>query len=127
MSVSESIRTGMRQTNELFDSAVVKSREIDALDKIYTADASILPPGAEQIQGRAGIKDFWQQAIAALGIVEAKLTTVDAQMAGDYVIETGSAELTIDGGRTLTGKYVVQWKKEDGAWKWHIDIWNMNQ
>jgi ketosteroid isomerase-like protein len=23
-------------------------------------------------------------------------------------------------------KYVVYWRQEDGRWKWHVDIWNMN-
>ena len=53
MSIPESVRTGMQQTNDLFGSAVVKNREIDALDNIYTVDARILPPGADSIQGRA--------------------------------------------------------------------------
>jgi hypothetical protein len=56
MSLPESVRTGMQRTNDLFGSAVVKNREIDALDNIYTVDARILPPGADSIQGRAQIK-----------------------------------------------------------------------
>jgi ketosteroid isomerase-like protein len=127
MSIPESVRTGMQQTNDLFGSAVVRNREIDALDNIYTVDARILPPGADLIQGRAQIKGFWQQAIASLGVRDAKLTTVDAQALGDGVIEVGRADLTLDQGQTLTGKYVVHWKEEDGMWKWHTDIWNMNQ
>ena len=27
-------------------------------------------------------------------------------------------------GFVTIAKYVVHWKQEDGAWKWHIDIWN---
>jgi ketosteroid isomerase-like protein len=127
MSLPESVRTGMQRTNDLFGSAVVKNREIDALDNIYTVDARILPPGADSIQGRAQIKGFWQQVIAGLGVRDAKLTTVDAQAAGDSVIEVGRADLTLDEGQILAVKYVVQWKEEDGIWKWHTDIWNMNQ
>ena len=107
--------------------AVVTNREINALDNIYTVDARILPPGADSIQGRAQIKGFWQQAIAGLGVRDAKLTTVDAQAAGDSVIEVCRADLTLDAGQILTVKYVVHWKEEDGMWKWHTDIWNMNQ
>ena len=25
---------------------------------------------------------------------------------------------------TMSVKYVVVWKRENGAWKWHVDIWN---
>src|SRR5260370_33338905 len=113
MSIPESVRTGMQQTNDLFGSAVVRNREIDALDNIYTVDARILPPGADLIQGRAQIKSFWQQAIARLGVRDAKLTTVDAQALGDGGIEVGRADLPLDQGQTLTGKYVVHWKAED--------------
>jgi len=127
MSVPQAVQSAMQQTNDLFCSAVVKNRQIDALDNIYTADARILPPGAELVQGRAQIKDFWEQAIAALAVADATLATVDAETAGDSVIEIGRADLTLEGGQKVAVKYVVQWKQEDGKWKWHTDIWNMNQ
>lgn len=127
MSIPESVRTSMQQTNALFGSAVVKNREIDALDNIYTADARILPPGADLIQGRSQIKNFWKQAIVGLGVKDAKLSTVDAEAAGNTVVEVGRADLTLEGGQTLAVKYVVHWKEEDGIWKWHTDIWNLNQ
>jgi ketosteroid isomerase-like protein len=127
MSIPESVRSGMQQANDLFSSAVVRNRQIDALDNIYTVDARILPPGADLIQGLPQIKSFWQQAIVGLAVKDAKLTTVDAQMVGDSVIEVGRADLILDGGQTVAAKYVVHWIQEDGTWKWHTDIWNMNQ
>jgi len=127
MSVSEAMQAGMAQTNLLFGSAVVRERKIDALNDIYTVDATILPPGADLIQGRDPIKRFWQQAIEGLGLKDAKLTSLNVQAAGDGAVEVGRAELTLSDGQTLAGKYVVHWKQEDGRWKWHTDIWNMNQ
>lgn len=79
------------------------------------------------IQGRAQIKDFWKQAIVSLGVKDAKLSSVHAEAAGDTVVEVGRADLTLEGGQTLAVKYVVHWKQEDGIWKWHTDIWNLNQ
>ena len=29
-------------------------------------------------------------------------------------------------GQTVTVKYVVHSKQEDGGWKWRVDIWNTN-
>jgi ketosteroid isomerase-like protein len=127
MSIPDAARTAMQQTNALFESSVVRNREFGALDFVYTADARILPPGADLIQGRAAIKQFWEQAIASLTIKEAKLSTVDAEEAGTNIIEIGRAELTLEGGNVIAVKYVVQWKEEDGTWKWHTDIWNTNQ
>jgi ketosteroid isomerase-like protein len=127
MSVPESIRTTMQQTNGLFDSAVIKKHNYDALDKIYTADARILPPGAPQIHGRSNIKEFWQNAIPALGVVGLTLSTEDAHMAGDSIVEVGRGDLVLGNGQTVAVKYVVLWKQEGGAWKWHTDIWNTNE
>jgi len=79
------------------------------------------------VEGREHIKSFWKQAIAAMGATSVKLTTVDAEAAGDSVVEVGRADLTVAGGQVVTVKYVVQWKQEDGTWKWHVDIWNPNQ
>jgi ketosteroid isomerase-like protein len=126
MPVPDAIVAAMRQTNELFSNQVSINRNMDALDKVYTADARILPPGAPIIQGRQNIKEFWRQAVAAMDVKTVTLSTVDAQAAGDSVIEIGRAEITNPAGVT-TVKYVVHWKQEDGLWKWQTDIWNMDQ
>ncbi len=79
------------------------------------------------IQGVAGIKTFWMQAITGLDVKDATLATVSAEMAGQDVVEIGRAELSLAGGQSVPVKYVVHWKQHDGKWKWHTDIWNMNQ
>jgi ketosteroid isomerase-like protein len=127
VSLSDSILKGMRETNELFCSKVVRLRDMSALDNVYTPDAHILPPGADMIQGIAGIKSFWLSAITGLDVKDASLTTVSAESAGDTVVEIGRAELTLAGGQKVPVKYVVHWKRDRDAWKWHTDIWNMNQ
>ena len=127
VNVSETVLAAMRRTNELFDREVVTKQNIDALDRVYTTNARILPPGAPMVEGREPIKAFWRQAIAAMGVTGAKLSTVDAEAAGDGVVEIGRADLTVAGNQIVTVKYVVHWKQEDGTWKWHVDIWNPNQ
>jgi ketosteroid isomerase-like protein len=125
--VSDAILAAMRETNVIFDKQVIQPANCDALDRVYTAQARILPPGAPMIVGREAIKGFWKQAIAGLGLKSVKLSTVEAEMAGDSVVEIGSADLKVGDGSIVTIKYVVQWKQEDGAWKWNVDIWNPNQ
>jgi ketosteroid isomerase-like protein len=127
MNVSEQVRVAMRQTNELFNTEIVKNGNIGALDSIYTPDARILPPGTAMIEGLENIKTFWQQAIAAMSIKAATLSTVHAEYLGDRVFEIGRADLNLADGQTVTVKYVVLWKRESGKWKWHVDIWNPNQ
>jgi ketosteroid isomerase-like protein len=127
MSLSDSIVKGMRETNELFCSRAVRMRDMTALDHVYTPDAQILPPGSDMIQGIAGIKSFWLSAINSLDVKNASLSTVSAESAGDTVVEIGRAELTLAGGQKVPVKYVVHWKRDGERWKWHTDIWNMNQ
>ena len=78
------------------------------------------------VEGRQAIKAFWKQAIAAMGATSAKLATVSAESAGEGVVEVGRADITA-GAQTVTVKYVVHWKQEDGVWKWDVDIWNLNE
>jgi len=120
------IHQDLRETNRVFEEEVVRKGNYDALDRVYTADASILPPGADLISGREAIKSFWKSAIAALNVASGKLETVEAHPAGDVIYEIGRATLVgKDGGKSAL-KYVVVWKQEGGVWKWHIDIWNAN-
>jgi ketosteroid isomerase-like protein len=127
MSLSDWIVKGMLETNELFCSKAVRMRDMTALDHVYTSDAHILPPGADMVQGIAGIKSFWLSAITGLDVRDVSLTTVSAEAAGDTVVEIGRAELTLAGGQTVPVKYVVHWKRDGERWKWHTDIWNLNQ
>jgi ketosteroid isomerase-like protein len=126
MNLPDATLTGMRKTNELFCANAIRLRDMDALDDIYTVDAHILPPGAQMIHGLAAIKKFWLQAVTGLDVKDAALNTVSAEAAGEGVVEIGGAVLTLAGGQTVALKYVVHWKFEN-TWKWHTDIWNMNQ
>jgi len=125
--VPEPILKAMQQTNELFNTEVVKKGNIDALDRIYTTNARVLPSGANLVRGRDQIKEFWRHAIAGLGVKEARLTTTETEKNGDGILEIGTVQLTLTDNKIETSKYVVYWVKENGAWKWDVDIWNDNQ
>jgi ketosteroid isomerase-like protein len=49
--------------------------------------------------------------------------SVDLEVAGEMAHEIGEAHLTLGSG-TAVAKYVVVWKKADGQWRLHRDIWN---
>lgn len=125
--VPEPVLTAMRQTNEVFDTEVIRKGNLDSLDRVYTATARILPPGASMVEGRDKIKQFWQNTCKCLGVKSAKLVTVDAEAVGDSVLEVVRADLTVEGGQVVTVKYIVHWKQEGPNWKWNIDIWNGNE
>lgn len=97
---------------------------------LYTEDAVLLPPGAARVDGKAAIATFWQGAIDS-GLTDADLETVEVLEAGDLAIEVGTVALgapTSDGGTAdVSGKYIVVWQRgDDGAWRLHRDIWNMD-
>jgi uncharacterized protein (TIGR02246 family) len=101
-----------------------------ALAELYTEDAALFPPGAERVDGKAAIAEFWQGAIDS-GLADADLEPVEVVEAGDLAYEVGVVTLSApgsDGERVpVSGKYIVVWQLgDDGAWRLHRDIWNMN-
>ena len=123
---ADAIRAGMADTNDLFNKEVFGKRNFDALDRIYTTDARILPPGAPMISGRSAIKEFWSGMIQSANAKSAVLESIDVIATGDGAVEIGRATLTLEPNAQMEVKYVVYWKNEDGRWKWHVDIWNAN-
>ena len=126
--VPRTILQAMEATNRLFSEQVVRGKQIDRLDAVYTESAAILPPDSEIIRGRESIKQFWSKVILEAGLTDAPLTTVEAEMLGDAAYELGAARLTFQGeagASHISAKYIVIWKQDaDGSWKWHRDIWN---
>jgi ketosteroid isomerase-like protein len=93
----------------------------------YTAEAWLLPPGSDVVQGTAAIATFWRGAMDA-GITSVTLDTVEVEGREDTAGEVGRFTLSGRDGVTLDrGKYVVIWRRDGGAWKLHRDIWNTSQ
>jgi ketosteroid isomerase-like protein len=125
-SMSQVTQQDIQPANRIFELEVAGKRNVDALDRVYTTDARILPPGAPMVSGRENIKAFWRSAIEAMNVRAVKLETVSFEALADTGIEIGRATLEFAAPEVpmATVKYVVIWKREDGMWKWHIDIWN---
>jgi ketosteroid isomerase-like protein len=124
----DELKLAMASTNEIFNKEVFGKRNFSALNEIYTADAYILPPGGPMVSGRSKITEFWSNLIQSVNATAAVLTSIEVMPAGDGVVEIGRATLAIQpegqAASNLEVKYVVYWQKEDGKWKWHVDIWN---
>lgn len=101
-----------------------------ALAELYTEDAVLLPPGAERVEGRAKIAEFWQGAMDA-GLKDPSLEAVEVVEFDDHAYEVGALSITAPGDdgepASVSGKYMVIWQRgDDGAWRLHRDIWNMS-
>ena len=115
----------IEKANKAFMAAVQRG-DTTALSNMYTANAKALPPNSGAVSGRADIGALWGSAFASgVGALELKSTEVETH--GDTAIEVGTVQILDKGGASIgRGKYVVVWKRENGAWKLHRDIWNMD-
>jgi uncharacterized protein (TIGR02246 family) len=116
-------RAAIEAANQQFIAAVAKG-DAAALAGMYTTAAIAFPPNGEPAKGRAAIQKLWQGVVAS-GIKGATLTTSEVETHGDTAHEVGNYEMKVEGGKVVDrGKYVVIWKREQGQWKLHRDIWN---
>ena len=92
---------------------------------LYTNDAVAFPPGSARVEGREAIGAMWQGAINS-GIKDLELEAVEITPAGENTAyEVGRVSMKTPSG-PAEGKYIVIWKNDDGVWRLHRDIWNMN-
>jgi ketosteroid isomerase-like protein len=65
------------------------------------------------------------------GVGDISLATQEVEEAGDSAVEVGAISATAPGDGdarvTLTGKYIVVWRRDGGGnWRLHRDIWNFD-
>jgi uncharacterized protein (TIGR02246 family) len=117
------IRNAIEAANKSFVEALSKGDAAKIAD-MYAEGARVLPPNGPMVQGRQNTQEFWQSIIN----MGAKLTlsTSDVEAQGDVAYEVGTYEMIFPGNKRDAGKYVVVWRREKGAWKLAVDIWNSN-
>lgn len=98
---------------------------------LYTEDAQLLPPDAEIVSGRAAIQEFIERTNPP-GSAALEIATVETLVFGDYAYRQGSFRLNgganaqVSGNGQVSGKFIELWKKTDGKWLIHRDIWSAN-
>lgn len=111
-----------------FEEATAKG-EIEGMAAVYTEDGVALPPDGPVVKGHEALRGLWSSVVNDMGLKAVKLETLDLELiSDDAACEIGEAtlELAPAGGEAAqaVAKFIVVWKKVDGQWLWHRDIWN---
>jgi uncharacterized protein (TIGR02246 family) len=117
----KAIRTQLDRFEEAFNAG-----NGEAVGVFYTQDAIAFPPGSPRVEGREAIGKLWQSVIDS-GAKDLQLEALEVGEGPDKMAyEVGRVMLTTPEG-PAEGKYIVLWKQDDdGTWRLHRDIWNMN-
>ena len=122
------VRRAIDSTNAHFVTAVLKGDSIAAAES-YASDVIVMPPNAKVRKGQdAELKNLGAMA-SSRTVTGFSLRTIDLLTAGDYAVETGRYDMTMQpkAGKPEhdVGKYLTVWKKElDGSYKIIRDIYN---
>jgi ketosteroid isomerase-like protein len=109
--------------NKKFAAAFTKG-DAAGVAATYSPDANAFPPNAAILKGRAAIQKMWQDVIDS-GIASISLGTTEVESAGNIAYESGTYEMKMKDGKVADrGKYCVVWKKVNGQWMLHRDIWS---
>lgn len=101
------------------------NQDAEAMAALYTQDAQLLPPNGDFQIGNTAVEAFWGSLFNA-GFDGVILETLEVHGNGTLVSEVGLFTLFLNGQFFDNGKYIVVWKKVNGKWYLHRDIWNSN-
>jgi ketosteroid isomerase-like protein len=103
----------------------VNQGNLESMLAMYSDEASILPPSGNSLYGRSAFTPFWQHMIENVGFGNVQYTIEKLEkLSEDTVAEMTQFQVDL-AGQPTQGKYVVIWKKQQGQWKLHIDIFNV--
>ncbi len=117
------VRAAIEAANKKLAGAAAKG-DAAAMASVYSPDAIAFPPNADAIKGQAAIRKMWQDVLAS-GIASMELTTSEVESAGDLAYEVGNYAMKAKDAKVADrGKYCVVWKRVNGQWMLHRDIWS---
>lgn len=122
---SNDIHSEIKQANQKFMDTF-RSRDAAGMAALYTENGMVLPPNDDFVEGRQQIQNFWQR-VMDMGVKSIDLHIREVEQLGDTAYEVSRATLSLENGQVIDqSKYVVVWKRQNGEWKLHRDIFNSN-
>jgi ketosteroid isomerase-like protein len=100
------------------------SADVAKLVALYTTDGVMLPPNAAEEKGLDEIRAYASEFTQAPGFaIRFSDISVGVAASGDMGYSLANAVISADGVDDTVRDFHL-WKKEDGAWKVAVDIWN---
>jgi len=122
---NSAVKAAIDANNKKFGAAIAAGNAA-SVSGLFTDEAVVMPPNGEKVLGRPAIEKLFQMLFAA-GIKDITLTAQEVEAHGDTATEVGVYSVKDGTGKEIDrGKYVVIWKRVQGQWKLHRDIWNSN-
>lgn len=122
---SAGIRHEIEQQNQKFMDTFRRG-DAAGMAALYTEDGIIMPPNHDFVEGHEQIQRFWQ-GLMDMGVKSIKLQVREVEQHEGTAYEVSRATLSVEGDQEIDqSKYIVIWKRENGEWKLHRDIFNSN-
>jgi uncharacterized protein (TIGR02246 family) len=120
---ADSTRDAIEAVNAQFVAAFGQG-DSKGVAALYTTNGQLMPDGSDTIKGRAAIQKSMQGLIDS-GVASASLTTLETFGSGSTATEVGVYEMRDKAGKAVDhGKYIVLWRRANGVWQLHRDIFN---
>lgn len=123
-------RAELFRTDQEWAAAASEGKDVDRVASFWSDNATITPPGAPLVIGKAAIREYVARSFATPGF-HINWKTLDATVSDDGTMgyTTDDSAMTFPGpdGKLMTvaGRGVAIWRRDSsGAWKCVYDIWN---
>jgi uncharacterized protein (TIGR02246 family) len=100
--------------------------DAEAISRLYTEDAQLMPPNAPVVEGRSAIRSYYRNVFEAAA-APARYDEREVIVFGDITYRQGIYELALPDGRTEYGKFMQLWKNVDGNWRLHRAMWSSSE
>ena len=122
------VRQAIDSSDAHFAAAFLRG-DTAVLANTYAPDAVLMPPDSKALSGHEAIAKGFAAMIPTMHVTQFALHAQEVIVAGDYAIETGTTDMTMQtkGAKQTrdVGKFLTVWKHQpDGSYKIVRDIFN---
>lgn len=118
--IEAEIRAAVDQFMEIF-----KQGNAQKIAETYSSNPLVGAPFGDLVRGQAQLLEFWKSVLNGPGMKLESYSVKDVQPLGNGFAAETTTFVAIIGGKRTEGKYLVIWKRENGQWKLHLDVFNV--